>query len=93
MNSSALFFSAAHFSYFPSSEIRPLCFLSLALALSLLSTSVWTLKLSKKNDSAWLWFFLSKTPGGHAIYRQNAQVSEVRNFIPAYMNGWTYGRT
>ena len=40
------------FSCFSSNEIRLLCFLSLALALSLLSTSLYTLKFSRKKDLA-----------------------------------------
>ena len=32
-------------------------------------------------------FFLSKSPGGHAIYCRNARVLELQNFTPAYMNG------
>ena len=79
------FFSAAHFSFFMISFQRnssPLVFISRSSSFSVIHVSVDIRKLSQKNDSAWLWFFLSKTPGGHAIYRQNAQVSEVRNFTP-----------
>ena len=32
-------------------------------------------------------FFLSKSPGGHAIYPRNARVLETQNFTPAYMKG------
>ena len=56
------------FSCFSSNEICLLCFSSLALALSLLSTSVWTERLSRKKDSALLLFFLSKSHGGHVIF-------------------------
>ena len=31
--------------------------------------------------------------GGHAIYRQNTQVFEMRNFTSAYTKGWTNGQT
>lgn len=34
-------------------------------------------------------FFLSKSSGGHAIYRQNARLLEMWGFTPAYMCGWT----
>ena len=69
-----------------------LFFLSLALALSLLSTQ--TLKLSRKKELASLLvFFISKSPGGHAIYCRNARVLEMQNFTPPYMKGWTYVRT
>ena len=30
-------------------------------------------------------YFSSKSPGGHAIYRQNARVLEMWNFTPAYI--------
>ena len=69
-----------------------LFFLSLALALSLLSTQ--TLKLSRKKELASLLvFFISKSLGGHAIYCRNARVLEMQNFTPPYMKGWTYVRT
>ena len=68
-------------------------FLSLVLALSLLSTSLQTLKFSrKKKNSALVWFFLSKSPSGNAIYRQKAGVLEMQNFSPAFMKGWAYVR-
>ena len=51
--------SAIKFSSFSSNEIGLLCFLSLALALSLLSKSMQTLKLSRKKESALLLLFLS----------------------------------
>ena len=38
-------------------------------------------------------FFISKSPGGYAIYRQNARVLEKQNLTPAYMKGWMYVRT
>ena len=85
---------AIKFSCYSSNKIGLLCFLSLALALSLLSTSMWTLKLSRKKElSLLLLFFISKSPSGYAIYRRNARVLEMQNFTPAYVNGWTYVRT
>jgi len=80
---SSVFFTAAHFHFavhyhfsfshrqfscFSSNEIGLLCFLSNTLALSLSSTSVKTLKLSR----TWICccFFSLKCPGGHAISRQ-----------------------
>ena len=57
------------------------CFLSLALALSLLSTLIWILKFSRKKTGLCCCFFLSKNPGGHAIYRRNARVLEMRKFL------------
>ena len=47
------------FSWFSSNEIGLLCFLSLALALSLLSMSMQTLRLSGKKESDLLLLFLS----------------------------------
>ena len=69
-------------------------FLFLVLPLSLLFTSMKTLKLRRKKESALLLFlFISKIPGGYAIYRQNARVLEMKNFTVAYMRGGrTYGR-
>ena len=79
---------------FSSDEIGLLWFLSLALALSLLSTSMQTLKLSRKKESAFVVVvFISKRPGSYAIYRRNVLVLEMQNFIPAYTKGWTYVRT
>ena len=55
---------------------------------------MWTLKLSRKKEPAsLLLFFISKSPGGKAIYCRNARVLEMQNFTPAYMKGWTYVRT
>ena len=51
-------------------EIRPPCFSSLALALSLSSTWVVDIKNNLEKDSTLLLCFLSKCPGGHAISRQ-----------------------
>ena len=48
-----------------------------------------TLKLSPKKESA----FVTKRPGSYAIYRRNARVLEMQNFIPAYTKRWTHVRT
>ena len=110
---STFFFAAAHFhlgishflttaikfSCFSSNKIDLFCFLSLFLALSLFSTSMKTLKLSRKKESSLLLLlllllFISKSPGGYAIYCRNARVLEMQNFNPAYMKGTrTCGRT
>ena len=81
------------FSRFSSNETRLLYILSLASALSLLSTSVKTLKFSRKKRTQLCCYFFSSRMGGHAIYRQNTQVFEMRNFTSAYTKGWTNGRT
>ena len=71
----------------------PLFFLSLTLALSLLSTPMQTFKLSRKKESAsLLLFFISKSPGVYATYC-HARVLEMQHFNPTYMKGWTYVRT
>ena len=85
------------FTFFFQWNWSPLFFLSLALALSLLSTlrQCRPLKCSRKKGSALLllYFILSKSPAsGHEIYRRNARVLEMQNFTPAFMNGWTYVR-
>ena len=41
-------------------------------------------------DSDLLSFFLSKSLGGHAIYRQKRAGARNANFLPALMKGWTY---
>ena len=82
--------TAIKLSCYSTNKIGLLCFLSLALALSLLSTSMKTLELSRKKESALLLlFFISKSPGGYEIYRRNARVPEMQNFTPAYMKGCT----
>ena len=78
-------------------RLRCCCFLSLSLDLSLFSTSMKTLKLSRKKESSLLLLlllFISKSPGGYAIYCRNARVLEMQNVTPAYMKGTrTCGRT
>ena len=84
--------AAIKFSCYTSNKIGLLC-LSLALAFSLSSTPMQTLKLSRKKESAsLLLFFISKSPGGYATYCRNARVLEMRNFTPASTKGWTYVR-
>ena len=85
------------FSCFPSNEIRHLCILSFASALSSvthLSVDIRSLsKKKKKTYSDLLSFFLSKSLGGHAIYRQKRAGARNTNFLPVLMKGWTYVRT
>ena len=75
------------FFMFSSKEMILRCLLSLALPLSLLSTSVQILKSCRKKDSTLLLFFLPKSPGGHAIYHKKARLLEMQNLTPAYMKG------
>ena len=83
--------TAIKFSCFSSNKIDLFCFLSLSLDLSLFSTSMKTLKLSRKKESSllllMLLLFISKSPGGYAIYCRNARVLEMQNVTPAYMKG------
>jgi len=56
------------------------------------------LKFSRKKELAFVVVvvvvvFISQIPGSYAIYRRNARMLQMQNFIPAYMKGWTYGRT
>ena len=69
-------------------------FFTLALALSLLSTTMQTLKLSRKKESALLLLFLllkvREAMRFTAETCRNVRVLEMQNFIAAYMRGWTY---
>ena len=90
--------AAIKFSCYSSNEICLLCFflfffLSLALALSLLSTPMKTLKLSRKKESASLLFFLSlKVRAAVRFTAETRGYFEMQNFTPAYMKRWTYVR-
>ena len=69
-------------------------FLSLALALFLLTTSMQTLKFIRKTDSALLLCFFFKSPGCHANYCRNARVWCLKFKIsprPTRRGGRTYG--
>ena len=84
--------TAINFLCFSSNEIGLLQCLSLALALSLLSTLMQKMKLSRKKESAFV-VFISKRPGSYAIYRRSTWVLEMQHLIPAFMKRWTYVRT
>ena len=103
------FFTAAHFhlggrqhfSYsqhchkifmFPTKLVPFVFYLSVSSPFSVIHVNV-DIKIKSKKRMAFLLFFISKGPGGCAIYRQNARVVEMQNFTPAYMKGWTYVRT
>ena len=79
------------FSCFPSNEIRHLCVLSFALALSSVNHLSVDIRIQskkkKKTYSDLLSFFLSKSLGGHAIYRQKRAGARNANFLPALMKG------
>ena len=69
-----------------------LCFSSneIGLLWSFISRSssfsvIQTLILSRKKEWAFVVVFIFKRPGSYAIYRRNARVLEMQNFIPAYM--------
>ena len=83
MNSSALFFLCRSFFIFSLERNSfPLFFISRSSSLSVIHVSVDIKIKLKKRLGLVAVFRLSKNPAGHAIYRQNARVSEVRNFIP-----------
>ena len=73
------------FMFFFQRNWSPLVFLSCSSSFSVIRT----LKLSPKKESA----FVTKRPGSYAIYRRNARVLEMQNFIPAYTKRWTHVRT
>ena len=66
---STFFFAASHFHLGISHFLSLLFFLSVSLALSPFATSMKTLKLSGKKESALLLLFISESPGGYAIYQ------------------------
>ena len=71
-------------------------FLSLVRSLSLLSSSMQTMrtKVERKTRLCCCLIVPSKSPGGHAIYRPNAQVMlEMQNFITAYVGTDNFLRT
>ena len=80
------------FSYFSFNEIGLLCFFSRSSSFSVIHVNVDIKIKSKERVGFVIVVFISKSPGSFAIYRRNAQVLEMQNFIPAYMKGWTYGR-
>ena len=51
------------------------------------------IKSKEKKSALVVVGFISKRPGSYAIYRRNARVLEMQNFILAYIKGWTYVRT
>ena len=69
-------------------------FFALALALSLLSMSVKTIKFSRKKEPALLLLFSSlkvrEVMRFTAETYRNVRVLEMQNSIPPYMKGWTY---
>ena len=79
--------TAIKFTSFSSNEIVRLRSLSLALALSLLSTS-----MKERRGFVIVVVLVSQSPGGFAIYRRNAWVLEMRNFIPG-LHEWVDVRT
>ena len=86
--------AAITFSPYSSNKIGLICFLSLALALSLLCTSMQTLKLSRKKESVLLllFYYLLKSGLLYDLPPKNVRVLEIQNFTPAYMRGGrTYG--
>ena len=86
--------AAITFSPYSSNKIGLLCFLSLALALSLLCTSMQTLKLSRKKESVLLllFYYLLKSGLLYDLPRKR-EGSWNTKFHPGLHEGWTYVRT
>ena len=71
----------------------PLVLISRSSSFSVIQV-IQTLRLSRKKESAFVVVvFISKRPGSYAIYRPNARVLKMQNFIPAYIRWCTYVRT
>ena len=77
---------------FPTKLVPFVFYLSVSSPVSVIHVNV-DIKIKSKKRMAFLLFFISKSPGACAIYRQNARVVEMQNFTPAYIKGWTYVRT
>ena len=76
------------FTFFFQRTWSPLFFISPSSSFSFIRVNV-DIKIQWKEIIGFVVvvFFLSKSPGGHAIYPRNARVLETQNFTPAYMNG------
>ena len=87
--------AAKQFSCYSSNEIGLLCFpVSCSSSFSVIYANVdFKIKSKQRIGFVVVVFFISKSPGGYAIYCRNARVLEMQNFTPAYMKGWTYVRT
>ena len=72
--------------FLPTKLISFVFYLCLSNPFSVIHVNV-DIKIKSKKRMAFLLFSISKSPGGCAIYRQNARVLEMQNFTPAYMNG------
>ena len=66
----------------------PLFFISRSSSFSFIHVNV-DIKIQSKEIIGFVVvvFFLSKSPGGHAIYPRNARVLETQTFTAAYMKG------
>lgn len=78
--------AAVKFTCFSFKESHPSSFSVILLNVDL------KIKSKERLSFVAVFFFLSKSPGGRAISRRNAQVLEMRNFNLAYMNRWTHVR-
>ena len=81
------------FMFFFQRNFSPLFFVSHSSSFSVIHVNVDIKIKSKERVGFVVVVFISKSPGNFVIYRRNAQVLEMQNFIPAYMKGWTYVRT
>ena len=79
--------------FFFQRNFSPLFFVSRSSSFSVIHVNVDIKIKSKERVGFVVVVFISKSPGSYAIYRRNAHVLEMQNFIPAYMKGQTYVRT
>ena len=87
-----LFFAATQF-HLGGSHWSPLFFISRSSSFFVIHVNV-DIKIKLKERIGFIVvFFISKSPGGYAIYRRNARVLEMQNFISPYITWWTYVRT
>ena len=71
----------------------PLFFISPSSSFGVIHVTLDTKIKSEERIGFVVVVFISKSPGSYAIYRRNARVLEMQNFIQAYLKGWTYVRT
>ena len=89
---------AASVSHFLTAAIKFSCYsyneIGLLFFISVIHSNVdFKIKSKERIGFVVVVFYLSKSPGGYAVYCQNTPVLEMQNFTPAYMKGWMYVQT
>ena len=77
------------FKFFFQRNWSSLFFISRSSSFSFIQVNV-DIKIKSKERIGFVVVFISKSPGSYAVYRRNARVLEMQNFMPAYMNWWRY---